>query len=67
MSKLNAAFDAADAAERYETIIDRREAARSREDWCDCCREWVEKKSMAQHLTTDNHVAACRKADAWKI
>ena len=66
-SKLNAALHAADAADNYEAIIDRRQAARSRESWCDCCKTWVEKKSMAQHLTTDEHAAAWRKADAWKM
>ena len=67
MSKLNAALDRADAIARYEALVDRRKAAQSREAWCDCCRVWVEKQSMAQHLTTQVHAAAQRRADAWKM
>ena len=66
-NKLNTALDAADAADRYEALRNRREAARAREQWCDVCKAWVEKKSMVQHLETDSHRDACRKADAWKM
>jgi hypothetical protein len=67
MSKLNEALDRADAADGYETLRGRREMQRGREEWCDCCRAWVEKKSMDEHCETDDHVAAQLRADAWKM
>lgn len=67
MTKINPYLDAADAANKYEALRDRRDAARSRETWCDACRAWVATASMAQHLRSDAHVDACRKADAWKM
>ncbi len=66
-SKLSAALDRADAADRYEAIVNRRNAALSRMDWCDPCREWVSRNLMAQHVGSEGHIKACRKADAWKM
>ena len=66
-SKLSIALDQADAADRYEALAARRDAALTREAWCDCCKAWVAKREMAQHLETPEHAEACRKADAWKM
>ena len=67
MTNFHTALDAANAADRYEALRGRREMARGRETWCDCCREWVLLRAIEQHLTTDDHASAQLRADAWKM
>lgn len=46
---------------RYEAIVDRRNAALRRCDWCDMCIEWVESKAWKQHAQTEPHLKAERR------
>ena len=66
-NKLSAALDRADAGDKYEAIVSRRDAALARCQWCDACLDWIPRKEMSEHVKTQGHLDACRKADAWKM